>query len=139
MLSGQWTSSHGLLKNFTTSVTCIQTVVGTRLRKCTCTGTKLLTETRTTEMTKIQSNLDNSNADFSKLPDFSKTSDGPEIFLYCLLLNYYRFFEFRFFEKFSFFEQFCRSRSKKFLPKPPLKFEAANCQSKSRTMNMISL
>ena len=41
----------------------------------------------------IQSNLDNSNADFSKLPDFSKTSDGPEIFLYCLLLNYYRFFE----------------------------------------------
>ena len=33
----------------------------------------------------VQSNLDNSNADFSKLPDFSKTSDGPEIFLYCLL------------------------------------------------------
>ena len=41
----------------------------------------------------IQSNLDNSNADFSKLPDFSKTSDGPEMFLYCLLLKYYRFFE----------------------------------------------
>ena len=37
----------------------------------------------------VQSNLDNSNADFSKLPDFSKTSDGPKIFLYCLLLNYY--------------------------------------------------
>ena len=33
----------------------------------------------------IESNLDNSNADFSKLPDFSKTSDSPEIFLYCLM------------------------------------------------------
>ena len=37
----------------------------------------------------LQSNLDNSNADFSKLPDFSETSDGPEMFLYCLLLKYY--------------------------------------------------
>ena len=84
---------------------------------------------------KIQSNLDNSNTDFSKVPDFSKTSDGPEIFLYCLLLNYYRFFEFRFFEKLSFSNNFAGPDQRN----SPLKFEAANCQSKSRTMNMISL
>ena len=67
----------------------------------------------------IQSNLDNSNADFSKLPDFSKTSDGPEIFLYCLLLNYYRFFEFRFFEKFSFSNNFAGPDQRNSYQKPP--------------------
>ena len=53
---------------------------------------------------KLQSNLENLNADFSKLhvPDFSKTFDCPENFSYCLLLKYNQFFEFRFFEKFNF-------------------------------------
>ena len=49
----------------------------------------------------IQSNLDNLNPDFSKLPDFFKTSDSPENFRCCLLLNYYRFFE-----KFNFSNNF---------------------------------
>ena len=67
----------------------------------------------------IQSNLDNSNADFSKLPDFSKTSDGPEMFLYCLLLKYYRFFEFRFFEKFSFSNNFAGPDQRNSYQNPP--------------------
>ena len=40
----------------------------------------------------IQWNLGNSNANFSKLPDFSKTTDGPEFFHYNLLQKYHRFF-----------------------------------------------
>ena len=46
----------------------------------------------------IQWNLGNSNANFSKLPDFSKTTDGPEFFHYNLLQKYHQFFEFQFFE-----------------------------------------
>ena len=37
----------------------------------------------------IQWNLGNSNANFSKLPDFSKTTDGPEFFHYNLLQKYH--------------------------------------------------
>ena len=87
----------------------------------------------------IQWNLGNSNANFSKLPDFSKTTDGPDFFHYNLLQKYHRFFEFQFFEKNQFFEQICRSQSKKFILKSPAKFEIPNCQSRSCMMIMISL
>ena len=54
----------------------------------------------------IQWNLGNSNANFSKLQDFSKTTDGPEFFHYNLLQKYHRFFEFQFFEKINFSNRF---------------------------------
>ena len=54
----------------------------------------------------IQWNLGNSNANFSKLPDFSKTTDGPDFFHYNLLQKYHRFFEFQFFEKINFSNRF---------------------------------
>ena len=47
----------------------------------------------------IQWNLGNSNANFSKLPDFSKTTDGPEFFHYNLLQKYHRFTNFNFSKK----------------------------------------
>ena len=87
----------------------------------------------------LQWNLGNSNANFSKLPDFSKTNDGPEFFHYNLLQKYHRFFEFQFFEKNQFFEQIRRFQAKKFILKSPAKFEIPNCQSRSRMMIMISL
>ena len=62
----------------------------------------------------IQWNLGNSNANFSKLPDFSKTTDGPEFFHYNLLQKYHRFFE-----KNQFFKQIRRSQAKKFILKSP--------------------
>ena len=54
----------------------------------------------------VQWNLGNSNANFSKLTDFSKTTDGPEFFHYNLLQKYHRFFEFQFFEKINFSNRF---------------------------------
>ena len=87
----------------------------------------------------IQWNLGNSNANFSKLPDFSKTTDGPDFFRYNFLEKYHRFFEFHFFRKNQFFEQISWSQSKKFLLKSPAKFEIPNCQSRSRMVIMISL
>ena len=54
----------------------------------------------------VQWNLGNSNANFSKLPDFSKTTDGPDFFHYNLLQKYHRFFEFQFFEKINFSNRF---------------------------------
>ena len=54
----------------------------------------------------IQWNLGNSNANFSKLPDFSKTTDGPDFFHYNLLQKYHWFFEFQFFEKINFSNRF---------------------------------
>ena len=50
----------------------------------------------------VQLNLGNSNANVSKLPDFSKTTDGPDFFHYNFLQKYHRFFEFQFFEKINF-------------------------------------
>ena len=60
----------------------------------------------TSSDTQIQWNLGNSNANFSKLPDFSKTTDGPEFFHYNLLQKYHRFFEFQFLEKINFSNRF---------------------------------
>ena len=57
---------------------------------------------KTTYPNCIQWNLGNSNANFSKLPDFSKTTDGPDFFHYNFLQKYHRFFEFQFFEKINF-------------------------------------
>ena len=37
----------------------------------------------------IQWNLSNSNTNFLKLPDFSKTTDGPDFFHYNLLQKYH--------------------------------------------------
>ena len=48
------------------------------------------------------SNLGDLNADFSKPPDFSNLSVSPDLFCYRLIKKYYRFFEFRLFEKFNF-------------------------------------
>ena len=61
---------------------------------------------RTRHVYKVQWNHGNSNASFSKLPDFSKTTDGPEFFHYNLLQKYHRFFEFQFFEKINFSNRF---------------------------------
>ena len=87
----------------------------------------------------IQWNLGHSNTNSSKLPDFSKTTDGPDFFHYNLLQKYYRFFEISIFRKNQFLEQIRRSQSKKFILKSPAKFEIPNCQSRSRMMMIISL
>ena len=39
--------------------------------------------------TEIEWNLGNSKANFSKLPDFSKTTDGPDFFHYNILHLYH--------------------------------------------------
>ena len=51
---------------------------------------------------RLQSNLRDSNADFSKLPDFSNLTVSPDLFCYHLMEKYYRFFEFQLLEKFNF-------------------------------------
>ena len=87
----------------------------------------------------IQWNLGNSNANFSKLPDFFKTTDGPDFFHYNFFAKILPIFRISIFRKNQFFEQVRRSQSKKFILKSPAKFEIPNCQSRSRMMIMISL
>ena len=71
----------------------------------------------------IQWNLGNSNANFSKLPDFSKMTDGLDFFHYNFLQKISSIFRISIFRKNQFFEQIIWSQSKKFLLKSPAKFE----------------
>ena len=73
-------------------------------------------------------NLGNSNANFSKLTDFLKTTDGPDFFHYNLLQKYHRFFEFQFFEKINFSNRFVGPNQRNSYENPllNLKFQTAN-------------
>ena len=83
----------------------------------------------------IQSNLGDSNADFSKTTDFSNLTVSPDLFCYHLMLKYYRFFEFRL----SIFRIKSSVPIKEIPIKIISKFEVKICQTQSRMITFFPL